>query len=195
MDSCTTPFLALWYEGCTKMSETGANPDEMGDDPDELGGGPNPLDQQRDLMELLSQETRHQIIQFILGHPEHLASEDELNYMVEDKAKKTVTDALDTLVEAGILRVYIHEENKSRRDYPQKFYGPTEYGIDVLGDFNYLRGVPFARAVYEKTRKNSKVERHQEAPRPELPAVVQNALRMESSTGSTATAAEATRPE
>lgn len=138
--------------------------------------GENPLDQQRELMELLSQETRHKLVQFILGHPEHLASADELHYMVADKSKKTVDDQLDNLVDAGVLAEYRHPPNEDKRDLPWQFYGPTEYGIQVLGDFNYLKGVPFARAVYRKTRKTDKIKRHETAPRPSLPDAVQAAL-------------------
>lgn len=136
----------------------------------------NPLDQQRELMELLSQETRHKIIQFILGHPEHLVSADELHYMVADRSKKAIDDQLDNLVEADVLGEYRHRPNKDKRDLPWQFYGPTEYGIRVLGDFNYLKGVPFARAVYQKTRKTDRITRHETAPRPSLPEFVQESL-------------------
>jgi hypothetical protein len=140
---------------------------------------PNPLDRQRDMMELLSQETRHDIVQALLGHPHHLASVDEIDYLVHNKSAGTVHDALGRLVEEEILVIYEHEPNKNTRDYPYKFYGFTEYGIDVLDQFNYLKGVPFARAVHEKTRKSTKIERHEEAPRPDLPDGVSEALRFE----------------
>lgn len=59
------------------------------------------------------------------------------------------------------------------------FYGPTEYGIKVLGEFNYLRGVPVARAGVKKTRTTKKIDRHMEAPRPSLPATVSEAFRLD----------------
>jgi hypothetical protein len=140
---------------------------------------PNPLDRQREMMKLLSQETRHDIVQALLGHPHHSASEDELDYLVHNKSTGAVQDAIGRLVEEDILAVYQHEPNKHTRDYPYKFYGFTEYGIDVLDQFNYLKGVPFARAVHEKTRKSAKVERHEDAPRPDLPDAVKAALSFE----------------
>jgi len=140
---------------------------------------PNPLDRQREMMQLLSQETRHDIVQALLGHPHHLASEDEIDYLVHNKSTGAVQDALGRLVEAGILALYEHEPNKHTRDYPYKFYGFTEHGIDVLDQFNYLKGVPFARAVHEKTRKSAKIERHEDAPRPDLPDDVGEALNFE----------------
>lgn len=119
---------------------------------------------------------RHQIIQVILGHPASLASEAELTYMITDQSKMTVTDQIQVLIKAGIVTEYRHEPNKSAANYPWKFYGLTEYGFEVLGAFNYLKGVPFAQAVYEKTRKNSEIERHGNAPRPPLPDAVKNAV-------------------
>ena len=136
----------------------------------------NPLDRQRAMMALLSHETRHQIIQVILGHPASLASEAELTYMIAGESKRTVTDQSQVLIKAGIVAEYRYESNKSVPNYPWKFYGLTEYGVEVLAAFNYLKGVPFAQAVYEKTRKNSEIERHGNAPRPPLPAAVKDAF-------------------
>lgn len=147
--------------------------------PDVVEDTANPLARQRELMDLLSQETRHQIIQVILGHPAHLPSADELDYIIADKTKKSITDQLTRLQEEGIIEEYTYESNRSTRGLPWKFYGPTEYGIEVLGEFNYLRGVPMARAVIKKTRRTEKINRHMDAPRPSLPTAVRDALRLD----------------
>lgn len=143
--------------------------------PDESWG--STLEEQREVMELLSQETRHAVIQFILGHPSHLASIDELDHMVTDKTKKTVSDAVTALVEAGILDEYRHEANRGEHGLPYIFVGPTEYGVDVLASFGYLNGLPLVRAVYEQTRKTEQIDRHEDAPRPPLPDGVEAKLR------------------
>ncbi len=137
-----------------------------------------PFEEQRQIFELLSQETRHLVIQNILGHPKHLASLDELDYMIP-KSKAAIGDQVDTLIEAGILDVYPYEPSENKRDYPSKFYGLTEYGVEVLHEYNYLRGVPIARSVYKNTRKSERVERHESAPRPKLPESVRDALSIE----------------
>jgi hypothetical protein len=139
----------------------------------------NPLERQRELMELLSQETRHSIIQALLGHPKTLASADEINHFIPSKSKKTVGEQLDVLVEADILEIYEFPPNKEQRGLPWKFFGFTEYGADILGDFNYLKGVPMARAVHQKTRKPEKIERHETAPRPPLPERVRATFRLD----------------
>lgn len=140
-----------------------------------------PFEEQRQIYELLSQETRHLILQYILGHPEHLPSLDELAYLMP-KNKAAIRDQLRVLDEAGILDRYDHPPNEDSRDLPSQFYGLTERGVTVLDEYNYLRGLPVARAVYDNTRLSEKAQRHCDAPRPELPAPVARALTIESTT-------------
>jgi DNA-binding Lrp family transcriptional regulator len=134
-----------------------------------------PFAEQQRLFKLLSQDTRHLIIQELLGHPTHLMSLAELEYMTS-KSQAAIKDQLETLIEAGILERYTYEPSRNKRDLPSQFYGFTERGIEILHDYKYLRGLPVARALYEKTRKTEKIERHESAPRPELPAAVADAL-------------------
>lgn len=135
----------------------------------------DPFAEQRQVRELLAQETRHLIIQLILGHPAHLMSLAELDYMIP-KNEAAILNQLETLREADILDVYVHEPNASTRDLPSKFWGPTERGVEILYEHSFLRGVPIARAVYEETRKSERVKRHEGAPRPALPQPVTEAL-------------------
>lgn len=137
-----------------------------------------PFEEQRRIYKLLSQETRHLILQFILGHPAHLPSLDELDYMIP-KNKAAIRDQLQVLAEAQLITRYEHPPNEESRDLPSQFYGLTEYGVEVLHEYNYLRGLPIARAVYHSTRLSEKAERHREAPRPELPPAVEEALKIE----------------
>jgi predicted transcriptional regulator len=138
----------------------------------------DPFAEQREMRALLSQETRHLIVQCLLGHPQHLASLAELAYMIE-KNDGAILDQLETLQEAGLVDVYVHEPNESTRDLPSRFWGPTERGVEVLYEHNFLRGVPVARAVYEETTKSAKIRRHETAPRPSLPDSVREALEFE----------------
>ncbi|WP_254547356.1 winged helix-turn-helix domain-containing protein [Halomarina pelagica] len=134
-----------------------------------------PFAEQQRLFKLLSQDTRHLIIQELLGHPAHLMSLAELEYMV-GKSQAAIKDQLETLIEAGLLAQYTYEPSKEKRDLPSQFYGFTEHGVEILYDYKYLRGLPIARALYENTRKTEKIERHEAAPRPDLPAAVKDAL-------------------
>jgi len=138
-----------------------------------VDGGP--FAEQQQLFELLSQDTRHLIIQELLGHPAHLMSLAELEYMT-GKSQAAIKDQLERLIEAGIVARYTYEPSQTTRDLPAQFYGFTERGTEVLHDYKYLRGLPVARGLYENTRKTEKIERHEAAPRPELPAAVAEAL-------------------
>lgn len=136
------------------------------------------MERQRQLMDLLSQETRHAIIQTVLGHPKGLASSTEITHFIPEKSPKAVDDQINRLVEAGILERYIHEPNEGMRDLPSQFYGLTVEGAEIVGDFGYFNSVPMLRAIHQQTRKDERVERHENAPRPELPEKVQYALRL-----------------
>lgn len=138
--------------------------------------GGSPFEEQREIYELLSQETRHLVLQYILAHPEHLPSLDELSYLIP-KNKAAIRDQVQRLREEGIIERYDYSPNEESRDLPSQFYGLTEYGVEVLDEYNYLRGLPVARALYDNTRLSEKAERHRDAPRPELPDAVDRALR------------------
>lgn len=144
----------------------------------------SPFEEQRQIYELLSQETRHQILQFILGHPDHLPSLDELAYMVS-KNKAAIRDQLHVLMENGIIERYEHPPNEDSRDLPSQFYGLTEHGVEILYEYNYLRGLPVARALYDNTRLSEKAKRHHDSPRPTLPEAVDQALSIEGTDEST----------
>ena len=134
-----------------------------------------PFAEQQRLFTLLSQDTRHLVIQELLGHPAHLMSLAELEYMT-GKSQAAIKDQLETLIDAEILECYTYEPSEGKRDLPSKFYGFTERGVEILHDYKYLRGLPVARALYENTRKTEKIERHESAPRPDLPNVVAEAV-------------------
>lgn len=147
----------------------------------ETGG---PFDEQRRIYELLSQETRHLVLQYVLGHPAHLPSLDELAYLIP-KNKSAIRDQLQVLEGANVLECYEHPPNEGSRGLPSQFYGLTEYGVEVLAQYNYLRGLPVARALYDNTRLSEKAQRHLEAPRPDLSPGVDRALTVEADDGST----------
>lgn len=148
----------------------------MSDAPAAKGEGP--FEEQRQIYDLLSQETRHLILQFILGHPEHLPSLDELAYLMP-KNKAAIRDQLTVLSENDIIDCYRHPPNEGARDLPSQFYGLTEHGVKVLHEYTYLRGLPVARALYDNTRLSEKARRHRDAPRPGLPDRVADALAIE----------------
>lgn len=141
-----------------------------------------PMERRREVMELISQGTRHQIIQTILGHPKHLPTMAELDHMIPGKSYSTIEEAAENLVEGDIVAIYdvsneeIKEAGLSARDNPNKFYGLSDEGLQTLDEFKYLRSVPILRAVYDNTTQTEKTQRHQDALRPDLPESVASGL-------------------
>ena len=62
------------------------------------------------------------------------------------------------------------------RDLPANFWGFTEFGLRLIVEYNYLRGLPIMRAAHDATQKTETVQRHEAAPRPTLPASIQSVL-------------------
>ena len=138
----------------------------------------SPFETQRELHAAFAQETRHRIIQTVLGHPEHLPSLAELAYYCQ-KSESAVIDQLGELSELGLVARYELDESQQQRDLPGTFYGFTERGVLILGRFEYLRGRPMLAAVHEQTAKTERIRRHEAAPRPALPDAVTAALEAE----------------
>lgn len=142
----------------------------------------SPFETQRELHAAFAQETRHRIIQTVLGHPEHLPSLAELAYYTQ-KSESAVLDQLGELSDLGLLEQYELTDSRGERDLPGTFYGFTERGVLVLDRFEYLRGRPMLEAVHEQTAKTERIRRHEAAPRPELPAAVTAPLEAEGDDG------------
>lgn len=135
----------------------------------------SPFEAQRRIHELFAQETRHHVIQSILGHPAKLVSLSELSYYSQ-KSESAVLDQLSELSEQGLVRTYELTESQTRRDLPGTFYGFTGRGVLLLERFDYLRGIPMLEAIHENTTKTEQIRRHEAAPRPSLPDAVASAL-------------------
>lgn len=140
------------------------------------------MERQREMMQIISQETRHQIPQAILGHPEHLPSLDELDHMIPDVTGSSIEEGAERLMNEDLVTTYevsndaIKAAGHSARSHPNRFYGLTPEGVRVLAEFNYLSSVPVLRAVYDHTEQTEKTQRHLEGIRPDLPEAVAEAL-------------------
>lgn len=135
-----------------------------------------PLEEERELLRFVHQETRFAILQYVLAHPHHLASLVELDHAIPAKSTTSIREQVEVLQEHGLIARYEREENESRRDLPSTFYGPTAEGVEALHDLGFLRGVPVLQAMYGQMEKTDRVKRHEDAPRPDLPPEVRGAL-------------------
>ena len=136
-----------------------------------------PIEKQRRAHQFLTQETRYHIIQAVLGHPTYLATLDELEYLVP-KNRSTIREHLDRLADKQVMTKYKYRGDETEHNEPREFWGFTSYGITLLDEYRYLRYVPVLRALQENLYLTEKIERHQDAPRPELPKDVSEALKI-----------------
>jgi hypothetical protein len=128
-------------------------------------------------MELLSQPTRHRVLQVILGHPDHLVSKTELDQYIP-RSNPEIQNAVDELTDEGILDEFRtpNRANTNDPDSPTEFVGLTPQGVQTLEEYNFLRAVPVLRAVFDQIDKDETAERHLNADRPELPDAVHEML-------------------
>ena len=102
---------------------------------------------------------------------------------------------MENLAEHEILTGYHHEPNANSRDLPADFWGLTTFGICLLEEYKYLRGLPVMRAVHDATHKPETIQRHEKAPRPDLPESVHEHLDFDDSGQETAPTVEESTAE
>lgn len=123
----------------------------------------------REVLHLVTQETRFGLIIDILGHPEQLPSLRELAYVNPSKSKSTIRDHLEKLEEYNIVRRYRLDQEDRTRDLPSTFYGLTPEGRSFLEERKLLRGEQTYRELYDRIEKTDQIESYQAAPRPDVP--------------------------
>ncbi|MFD1564576.1 hypothetical protein ACFR99_13585 [Haloarchaeobius amylolyticus] len=161
------------------MSNSAGSPRNPVDSEADPFGGDDilPIEKQRRAHRFLTQETRYHIIQAVLGHPRYLATLDELEYLVP-KNRSTIREHLDRLAERQVMAKYKYRGDEAEQNDPREFWGFTSYGITLLDEYSYLRYVPVLRALQENLYLTKKIKRHQDAPRPDLPEDVSEALKI-----------------
>jgi len=121
----------------------------------------------RELLNLITQPTRFEILQNIYGHPQQLPSLKEIDYFMVDTSKSTIRNHLDRLIEKGMVeKVALPEEDRTR-DNPQKFYGLTEECRTLLKETGLLSAERELQKTTLDTRLTPDVEKYMEAPRPD----------------------------
>jgi len=134
-----------------------------------------PYETQQTVQQYLSQETRNNILQVILGHPHYLVSITEFDYYIP-KSRSTISEQLADLANHEILRQHTYEPNTELSDLPTDFWGFTEFGLRLIIEYNFHRGHPIIRAAHDATDKTEKVQRYEAAPRPTLSMSIDSML-------------------
>ena len=89
-----------------------------------------------DELRIVTEETRGNLLQDILGHPKASPTFDELNYLNPSKGGSTVRGHIDSLIDGEIVEKVRLDEKDRERDLPYTFYTLTAQGLDLLVSHN-----------------------------------------------------------
>lgn len=125
---------------------------------------------------LIADETRHGIINAVLGHPTHVVAQVEFRDMLSEPISEIQTQ-LQVLTENDILTQYrVSDAEQQHKSHPQTFWGPTETGIRVFSAAELLVKVPVHRALYDQAEKTTRMRDLTGIARPALPENIADAL-------------------
>ena len=126
----------------------------------------NEYEEKRKLLHEITQDTRFDLIQTILMHPEQLPSLNEVAYMHPNRSKATLREHLEKLCSLGIVDKLTLPKEEQTRDSPKVFYGITKQGRDILSEFGLLDVEDTLQYLYENMEKPDKIKRYEDVPRP-----------------------------
>lgn len=136
------------------------------DQPDTTDAIDSTVENQRQRLNTITQETRFVLIQNILSHPKQLPTLKELDYVNPSKSKSTIREHLEVLIENGIVEERTLPKDERKRDLPWRFYGLTEDGRDLLEEFGLLGAEGTLQDMYEMLETTDEIEKYAQAPRP-----------------------------
>jgi DNA-binding MarR family transcriptional regulator len=122
----------------------------------------------RELVHLVTQQTRFALITNILQHPDQLPSMYELAALNPSVSDATVYKHVQKLIDAGIVDEVALDDDQRRQGYPWKFYGLTDEGRAFLEEHNLLAAEETLQQMYETiSDKPKKMVKYENAPRPD----------------------------
>lgn len=153
----------------TATSDGGPPEDDVRTD----GGSRRPRDASRRVaqsLETILQETRMDILQVILGHPQNAPSLAEIDYYIPSKSKSTLSEHLDVLVDEDVVTRL--QASDDQRATPSTFYALSVDGWRALNRHALLIDeLDAIQAEIENTETTDQVQRYENAPRPDLSPV------------------------
>lgn len=123
-------------------------------------------DEDREMLHVVTQETRFLLVQNILGHPKQLPSAPELAYLNPEKSEGTLHDHLKRLADIGMIEARTLSSDRRERDLPYKFYGISREGEVFLNQYDIFESDEKLHTIYERVEKSERIKRYESAPRP-----------------------------
>jgi DNA-binding PadR family transcriptional regulator len=122
----------------------------------------------RELVHLVTQQTRFVLLNNIPQHPDQLPLMYELEELNPSVSDATVYKHIQKLVDAGIVTEVALDDDQRRQGYPWKFYGLTEEGREFLEEHNLLAAEDTLQQIYDTiTDKPEKMVKYENVPRPD----------------------------
>lgn len=123
--------------------------------------------EERKKLQVVLQETRFVILQYIIGHPKDAITLEELNYLITDLSESTLYNHLDKLIELDLVEKVELKKESRQRDLPHVFYQLSEDGEEFLEQHDLLQTEETLKEFYGKIEKSDKASKYEKAPRPE----------------------------
>ncbi|RKD85220.1 helix-turn-helix domain-containing protein [Halopiger aswanensis] len=136
------------------------------DQPDTTDAIDSTVENQRQRLNVLTQQTRFVLIQNILSHPQQLPTLKELDYVNPSKSKSTIREHLKVLIEHDIVEECTLPKDERKRDLPWRFYGLTDIGRDLLEEMGLLGAEGTLQDMFEMLETTDEIEKYAQAPRP-----------------------------
>ncbi|MFC7164991.1 hypothetical protein [Halospeciosus flavus] len=136
------------------------------DQPDTTDAIDSTVENKRQRLNVVTQETRFVLIQNILSHPQQLPTLKELDYVNPSKSKSTIREHLEVLIEHGIVAERTLPKDQRKRDLPWRFYGLTDAGRELLEEMGLLGAEGTLQDMYEMLETTDEIEKYAQAPRP-----------------------------
>lgn len=136
------------------------------DRPDTTDSTDSTVENRREKLNVITQETRFVLLQNILSHPHQLPTLKELDYVNPSKSKSTIREHLDTLIEHNIVEERTLPKGERQRDLPWQFYGISDTGRHLLEEMELLGAEETLQDMYEMLETTDEIEKYAAAPRP-----------------------------
>ena len=138
---------------------------DPGDDDRDESPNSQLIDDPITILHTVTQPTRYNLLQNIVGHPKGAASLPELAYMSKHTSdNSTLHEHLGKLQEVGIVEKL--EKEGQPRGFPRVFYRVPPASLEFLHERQLLTDVGALRMIYKQREKPEEVMHAQSAPRP-----------------------------
>ncbi|QIO25572.1 hypothetical protein [Haloarcula sp. JP-L23] len=128
-----------------------------------------PHDERLSQLNTITQTTRANLIQNMLGHRWMMPSKSELDYYNQSKSAGTISGHLDKLIDADIAMRIVMPQGKGTRDGPSAFFTLTDEGYATLEHHAlFVPDLDEIRSDHARVEKTDEIIEDENAHRPTI---------------------------